>query len=97
MDIKTKNFIFRNILDVIKVIVNLLQENKIDENKYKVHMDYVKKVLDIVLKDHFPNEYNLILSKFKLIENQDSSYDNKMYEVGEILIEFCEKYFVNNS
>ena len=92
MELKIKNFILDNLLDVIKTLNNFFDEveeekkTDITEEMYNVHLKYVRRVLEIILKQHLPVEYELIINDIDLINDQKGNNLTKLIDINGKLI-----------
>ncbi len=94
MELKVKNFILDNLLDVIKTLNNFFDELneegklEISEEMYNVHLKYARRVLEIILKNNLPNEYELIINEIELVDSQKGENLGKLMDINGKLINF---------
>lgn len=97
MDIKTKNFILNSLLNAVKQVQSSIDVKDRDktEQLYEIHLNYIYKTLDVVIKDSLPTEHQLIKNEIELIDSKADGKLEKMIEICKKLIDLGKRIIAN--
>ncbi|MBQ2887213.1 MAG: hypothetical protein IJE43_26165 [Alphaproteobacteria bacterium] len=96
MDMATKRFILDNLIDAIQDVHTRVKEDReMTYDEYKIHFDYLNKLLEIVIRKYVPTEYEIILNRIQLIDLKKDSYEMKLLYICDILIQLAKTVVEN--
>ena len=84
---KTKNFILSKLHEAIDLIISFIKENDtISDEQYNTYIEFVNKVIEILLKDELYGEWEFLTSTIGVEDKQDTTNRLKLVKICNHLV-----------